>query len=44
MGNLVRDALRYVEQMDAQEWILFAIVGVIIGGLCMRGFGTRSGF
>lgn len=44
MGHLLRDALRYVEHMDAQEWIVFAAVGVIIGVVCMRGFGSRSSF
>ncbi len=44
MGRLLRDVLRYVEHMNAQEWVVFAVVGVIIGVLCMRGFGTRSNF
>ena len=44
MGHLFRDVLRYVEQMNAQEWIVFAAVGGLIGILSMRGFGTRSRF
>lgn len=44
MGHLLRDVLRYVENMNAQEWIVFAAVGIIIGVLCMRGLGTRSNF
>ena len=44
MGKLIRDALRWVENMDAQEWIVFAAVAIIVGVLCMRGFGSRSSF
>jgi hypothetical protein len=44
MGHLLRDVLRHVEQMNAQEWVVFAAVGIIIGVLCMRGFGSRSSF
>ena len=44
MGKLLRDALRWVEHMDAQEWVVFAAVAIIVGVLCMRGFGSRSSF
>ena len=44
MSDLLRDVLRYVEHMNAQEWIVFAAVGAIVGILCMRGFGIRSNF
>jgi hypothetical protein len=44
MGKLLRDVLRWVEHMDAQEWIIFASVAIILGVLCMRGFGSRSSF
>jgi len=44
MGHLLRDVLRYVEHMNAQEWVVFATVGIIIGVLCMRGLGSRPNF
>ena len=44
MGHLIRDALRWVEHMNPQEWVIFAAVGIVIGFLCMRGLGQRSNF
>ncbi len=42
--QLYREVLRYVENMDPQEW-LFAFIGVVLLGLiCLRGFGSRSSY
>ena len=42
MAQMWRHIMRFVEQMDKQEWVL-ALAGVVIVGLvCLRGFGSRS--
>jgi hypothetical protein len=42
MGPWYWTVMRFVEQMDIQEWLL-ALFGVVIVGLfCLRGFGSRS--
>jgi hypothetical protein len=42
MNSLLREAMRWVNQLDRQEW-LFVLIGVVIVGLvCLRGFGSRS--
>jgi hypothetical protein len=42
MGNWYRTVMRFVEQMDAQEWMLAFFGVVIVGFFCLRGFGSRS--
>ena len=44
MGQLYRDAMRFVDQLDTQQWLIVGIVAVVVGVLCMRGFGSRSGY
>lgn len=44
MYQLYRVAMRFIQQMDTQEW-LFALLGVVVVGLlCLRGFGSRSDY
>lgn len=44
MGQIYREVVRFIEHMDAQEWVL-ALLGVVVVGLvCMRGFGSRSNY
>ena len=44
MSHLWRDAMRYIDRLDTQEW-MFVLVGMIVLGLvCMRGFGSRSNY
>lgn len=38
------DLMRHVERMDPQEWLLALIGVVIVGLICMRGFGSRSSY
>lgn len=44
MSHLWRDAMRFIDRMDTQQW-MFVLVGMIVLGLvCMRGFGSRSNY
>jgi len=42
MGQFVRGAMRYVEALDIQQWLLVLVAAVVVGFFCMRGFGSRS--
>ncbi len=44
MEHFFRDFVRYVERMGTQEWLLVFVVALIVGVICMRGFGSRSGY
>jgi hypothetical protein len=44
MNHLINDVMRTIDRMGTEEWAL-ALGGLIIVGLiCMRGFGSRSGY
>lgn len=44
MGHFYRDVMRFIEHMDRQEWVLALIAVVVVGLVCMRGFGSRSNY
>jgi len=44
MHELVRHVTRFVDGLDTQQW-LWVLVGVVVVGLvCLRGFGSRSDY
>jgi drug/metabolite transporter (DMT)-like permease len=44
MVRFYYDLIRCIERMGPQEW-LFAFIGVVLLGLiCLRGFGSRSSY
>ena len=44
MGKYVSEVLRFLNQLDTQEWVLVLLGLVVVGFLCMRGFGSRSDY
>ena len=44
MNRFFREAMRFVEQMDKQEWVLALMAVVVVGLICMRGYGSRSNY
>jgi hypothetical protein len=42
MGHLFQEVVRHVEHMSPREcfWVLAAVI--IVGAICLRGFGSRS--
>jgi hypothetical protein len=42
MGHVYRDILRYVDRMGLQQWLVVLAVVIVVGVICMRGFGSRS--
>ncbi len=44
MGHIYREVMRFLIQMDAQEF-LFVLMGLaVLGMICLRGFGSRSSY
>lgn len=44
MGQFYREVVRFVEHMDTQQWVLTLLGVVVVGLVCMRGFGSRSNY
>jgi hypothetical protein len=44
MDHLYRDVMRYVNRLDTHEWTLVLLGVILIGFLCLRGFGSRSDY
>jgi len=44
MNQLYWEVMRRVDRLDLSQWLLVLAVGAVIGFLCMRGFGSRSGY
>jgi len=44
LDQFCRDVMRFIERMDAQDWLLALLAVVVVGVFCMRGFGSRSNY
>ncbi len=44
MRHCYREVMRFIEGMGIQEWLLVLFAAVIVGLVCMRGFGSRSNY
>ena len=44
MGRYYREVLQFLEQLDTQEWVFVLMGLIVVGFLCMRGFGSRSNY
>jgi hypothetical protein len=42
MGHLWRDVMRTINSFGTQEWVLLLLGVIIVGLVCLRGFGSRS--
>lgn len=42
MGPYLHEALRWVDRMGTQQWLLVLAAVIVIGVLCLRGFGSRA--
>jgi len=38
------EAMRWIDQMTTTHWFLVLVIVVVIGCVCMRGFGSRSNY
>jgi len=44
VDQFCREVMRFIEGMDAQDWLLALLAVVVVGVFCMRGFGSRSDY
>ena len=44
MWHYYHEAMRVIERMGPQEWLLALLAVVLWGLFCMRGFGSRSSY
>ena len=44
VGRAWSEAQSWVNGLDRQAWLLILCVVVVIGALCLRGFGSRSNY
>ena len=42
--HYVEIAKRAPSEFEYHHWIIFSVVCLVIGGLCMRGFGSRKDY
>jgi hypothetical protein len=40
--NWIREVLYYASRLDPQQWLLVLGAVIVIGLICLRGFGSRS--
>ena len=44
MSQYYREVMRFINHMDTQDWAAALVAVVIVGLICMRGFGSRSDY
>ncbi|MGQ9573816.1 MAG: hypothetical protein ACUVUC_00720 [Thermoguttaceae bacterium] len=44
LEHVYRELMRMVNRLDAQEWLLILAGVVVVGWVCLRGFGSRSSY
>jgi hypothetical protein len=42
MGQYCRDIMRWFDHLGTQGWLLVLAAVILVGVLCLRGFGSRS--
>jgi len=44
VGHYCDEALRWINGMDTQQWFYVLVCAIIVGLVCLKGFGSRSGY
>ncbi len=44
MEYLMRESLRAIDRLGPTEWVLVLGAVILVGLVCMRGFGSRSNY
>jgi hypothetical protein len=44
ISNLYDRVMGYADQMSPQEWVVALVVMLVVGALCLKGFGSRSNY
>ncbi len=44
MLQLLRSTMTWFMHLDREEWVIVLAIGTVVGGYCMRGFGSRANY
>jgi hypothetical protein len=44
ISRLIRDSWQFIEHMSVQQWFYVLVIAVVVGFLCLRGFGSRTNY
>ena len=44
MSHLYHELVRYLERLGPREWVMILAAMIIVGVVCLRGFGSRSNY
>ena len=44
MWGIYRDLMRIIQRMDPEEFFTLLVLAIVLGFLCLRGFGSRSSY
>jgi hypothetical protein len=44
MSDIFNHAMRWVNSIDSQDWLIVLVVAVVLGFFMLRGFGSRSNY
>lgn len=44
MTEIFNRAMRFVNTIDSQDWLIVLVVAVVLGFIMLRGFGSRSNY
>jgi hypothetical protein len=42
MGHILNEIMRYVDRMGGHDWLWVLIAVMVLGGVFLRGLGSRS--
>ena len=44
MNDIYTHALKWINSLDKQDWMLILIAAVVIGFFCLQGMGSRKNY
>jgi hypothetical protein len=44
LSGLYNELMNYANRLSPQEWVMVLVVTLVLGVLCLRGFGSRSNY
>jgi hypothetical protein len=44
MSDTFNTVMRWATSLNRQEWLIVLVVAMVLGFLCMRGYGSRSNY
>jgi hypothetical protein len=44
LSSLYNQLMNYANRLSPQEWVIVLVITLVLGVLCLRGFGSRSNY